>query len=121
MSAGQDPLELFNWYYLGLSPRGEHKFLNGNQVAQSYNWTVDELMKALKKHRIDPDTVLNTDFPMARYQVDVQLAAERHGPEQLLELASRIFAEFQQRTGTARDWLAEIERERQEERARRRG
>jgi hypothetical protein len=120
MSAGKDPLELFSWYYLGLSPRGEHKFVNGNQVAQFYNWSVDELMKNLKRHRIDPDTVLNTDFPMARYQVDMQMAAEAHGPEHLLELAGRIFAEFRQRVGTARDWLAEIERERAEERARRR-
>ena len=114
-----NPFEVFCWYYLGLSPQGEYRFVNGNKIAQSYNCTVAELLTFLKKHQMDPDTVLNTDFPMARHQVDVQMAAERLGPDQALELAARVFEQFQSRIGNRRDWLAEIEREREEERGRR--
>jgi len=114
-----DPFQIFCFYYLGLSPEGEYRFVNGNHIAQRYNCSVAEVMKFLKTHHMDPDTVLNTDFPMARYQVDVQMAAEQRGPEHALELASRIFADFQGRLGNRRDWLAEIEREREEDRERR--
>lgn len=120
MARDADPFELFCWYYLGLSPKGEYSFVNGNKVAKIYNWTVGDLLKILKKHGLDPDLVLNTDFPMARYQVDVQMAAQEHGPEQALEFASRIFDDFKQRMGHRRDWAAEIRREREEDRDRRR-
>jgi len=115
----QHPFEVFCWYYLGLSPQGEYRFVNGNRIAKEYNTTVGDLLTFLRKHQMDPDVVLNTDFPMARYQVDVQLAAQERGPEQALEMAERVFAEFQRRMGARRDWLAEIEREREEERERR--
>ncbi len=115
-----DPFELFCWYYLGLSPGGVYRFINGIHVAQHYICTVEDLMDYLKQHRIDPDTVLNTDFPLARYQIDVQLAARERGAEDLLQLAGRIFSEFRARLGTARDWIGEIEQERAEEEARRR-
>ena len=115
----RDPFEVFCWYYLGLSPQGEYRFVNGNRIAKQYNCTVADLLAFLKKHQLHPDGVLNTDFPMARHQVDVQLAAQERGPEQALELATRIFNEFQGRLGKRRDWLAEIDRERQEERERR--
>ena len=115
----ENPFEVFCWYYLGLSPQGEYHFVNGNRIAKQYNCSVAELLAFLGKHKLHPDVVLNTDFPMARYQVDVQLAAQERGPEQALELATRIFAEFQGRLGKRRDWLAEIEREREEERQRR--
>lgn len=114
-----NPFEVFCWYYLGLNPQGEYRFVNGNKIAAHYNCTVADLIGFLKKHRLDPDVVLNTDFPMARYQVDVQLAAQEQGPEQAMELAARIFAEFKGRIGNSRDWLAEIEREREEDRQRR--
>jgi hypothetical protein len=114
-----DPFEVFCWYYLGLSPGGEYRFVNGNHIARHYNVSVNDLLAFLKKHRLHPDTVLNTDFPMARWQVDVQLAAQERGPEQARELAARVFAEYQGRIGNRRDWLAEIEREREEDRERR--
>lgn len=114
-----NPFEVFAWYYLGLSPEGTYRFVNGNHIARHYNCTVGDLMSFLKEHKLDPDTVLNTDFPMARHQVDVQLAAEEHGPEWALELAARVYAQFQGRIGNRRDWLEEIEREREEDRERR--
>ena len=114
-----NPFEVFCWYYLGLSPQGEYRFVNANQIAQQYNCTVADLMRFLDKHGLDPDRVLNTDFPMARFQVDVQMTAENTGPEQALEFAERIFAHFQTSAGTRRDWLKEIEREKEEERERR--
>ena len=116
MVQSANSFELFCWYYLGVSPMGEYRFVNGNQVAQIYNCSVGELMTQLQKHSIDPDTVLNTDFPIARYQVDVQMAAERFDGEQLLDFAGRIFTDFKQRIGHRRDWAAEIEREKEEDR-----
>lgn len=112
------PFELFCWYYLGLSPEGEYKFVNGNQVAQIYSWTVGELMENLRHLKIDPDTVLNTDFPLSRYQIDIQIAAEDRGSDHLLEFATRIYNEFSISIGKSRDWLAEIKREKEEDRSR---
>ncbi len=115
-----DPFELFCLYYLGLTPEGEYRFVNGNQIAKRYNSTVDAVLQQLREHDLDPDTVLNTDFPMARYQIDVQLAAQAtHGPDPV-ELARRIFTAYQESQGRRRDWKAEIEQEMQEERRHRR-
>ena len=110
------PFELFCVYYLGLTPEGEYRFVNGNQVAQRYNWTVDDLLRQLKKHSLDPDTVLNTDFPMAKYQIDIQLASDAEVGSQLLSRAKEIFEEFKSRLGHARDWLKEIEGEKEADR-----
>jgi len=48
--------------------------------------------------------------------VDVQLAAEYYAPPDLLDMAARIFEEFTRSTGRKRDWLGEIEREREADR-----
>lgn len=110
------PFTLFCLYYLGISPEGDYQFVNANQVARQLNWTVDELMAALKGHGIHPDTVLNTDFPMARHQVDIQIAAEAGGRDQLRALAEAIYEQFIGAAGKKRDWLKEIEAEREAER-----
>ena len=115
-----DPLELFCLYYLGLTPQGEYRFANANRIAKHFNCTVDDLMGALRKHDLHPDTVLNTDFPLARHQVDIQIAAETETAATLKEFASRIYTDFRNKTGKARDWLAEIEREKQADSERRR-
>ncbi len=113
-----DPLALFSMYYLGLTPEGEYRFANANKIAAKLSCTVDDLMGALRRHGLHPDTVLNTDFPMARYQVDVQLAADDRGPDWLRDFAERIYNDFLNHTGKTRDWLAEIEREKRGERER---
>ena len=73
----QKRFEMFCLYYLGLNPQGEYRFLNANQVARQFNWTVDQLMTTLRKLDIHPDTVLNTDFPLARRQVDIHQCFSR--------------------------------------------
>jgi hypothetical protein len=113
------PFHVFCLYYLGLTPEGEVRFQNANQVARRFNWTPDMLMEFLGKHRMHPDVVLNTDFPLARYQVDLQLAAQDEDSEELHARALGIFDAF---TGVAgqkqRDWLKEIEEEREADRQR---
>ena len=111
-----DRFEMFCLYYLGLNRAGEYRFLNANQIARELNWTVGELMGTLQKLNIHPDTVLNTEFPLARHQVDVQLAADHYGPPDLQDMAGRIFEEFTRSMGRKRDWLGEIEREREADR-----
>jgi hypothetical protein len=111
-----DPFGLFCLYYLGLSPEGQYRFQNGNQIAKRFNWTVADLMEVLRKQGQHPDVVLNTDFPMARHQADLQIAAEEETPEELRARAREIWQEFRTRTGKRRDWLAEIEREREQDR-----
>lgn len=118
MAKNADPFEVFCLYYLGLSSEGAYKFTNANQVAKHYNWSVGELNAYLKKHKMDSDTVVNTDFPLARHQVDLQLMAERSPGPIPLDFAERIFTEFQNRVGNRRDWLREIEEEREEDRTR---
>ncbi len=115
---GNDPFELFCLYYLGLTPEGDYRFANANQIAARLNCTVEDLMGTLHGHGLHPDTVLNTDFPLARYQVDIQIAAESASPEWLKDFAERVYQEFRNHTGQSRDWLAEIEPEKQADRER---
>ena len=116
---GNDPFVLFCLYYLGLTPEGEYRFVNANQIAGQFNCTVDDLMGRLRKHGIHPDTVLNTDFPMARHQVDIQIAASEEAPQELKARAQTIYEEFLGTVGKKRDWLKEIEEEREADRERR--
>ena len=118
---GPDPFEVFSLYYLGLAPDGEVRFRNANQVAKLYNWTPQRLLDFLRQHEMHPDVVLHTDFPFATHQVDLQLAVGRENPEQLRERAQRIYEEFSRVAGQRkRDWLKEIEEERQAEQEARR-
>jgi len=115
------PFHVFCLYYLGLTPEGQVRFQNANQISKRFNWTPDMLMEFLRKHRMHPDLVLNTDFPLARYQVDLQLASQQEDSEELHARALEIYEAF---TGVAgqkpRDWLKEIEEEREADRQRRR-
>ena len=108
-----DPFHIFCLYYLGLTPEGEVRFQNANQVAKRFNWTSDMLLEFLRKHRLHPDYVLNTDFPLSRYQVDLQIAAEDEDSESLHARALGIYEAFTGVVGKkSRDWLKEIEEER---------
>lgn len=115
------PFHIFCLYYLGLTPEGQVRFQNANQVAKRFNWTPDMLLDFLRKHRMHPDLVVNTDFPLARYQVELQLAAQHEDSEELHARALGIYEAF---TGVAgqkpRDWLKEIEEERKADMERRR-
>lgn len=121
MSIANDPFALFCLYYLGLTPEGEVRFFNANQIARRYNWTVADVMDALARHGLHPDHVLNTDFPLSRLQIDFQLAAEREDREVLRNRAWVVYEQFREREGTRRDWAREIEQEREEERNRKGG
>ena len=103
-----EPLELFSFYYLGLSPEGTYKFSNANQMARYFNTTVPDIMSALRAAGLHPDAVVNTEFPMALYQVELQLASIDGEPGKLLGMASRIYDEFRAHAGKRRDWAAEI-------------
>jgi hypothetical protein len=110
-----DPFEMFCLYYLGLNPQGEYRFHNANQIAREHNWSVQELLRHLSGMNLHPDQVVNTDFPLARYQVDVQIAAETSNGLQLRSLARKIYEEFLRARGRPRDWLGEIEQERHDD------
>ncbi len=112
----RNDFEMFCLYYLGLNRNWEYRFLNANQIAKELNWTVNQLMAALQQLHIHPDTVLNTDFPLARHQVDIQLAADYLPGTHLQQMAQGIYDEFVRAAGKRRDWLAEIERERDADR-----
>lgn len=103
--------ELFCEYYLGLTPEGGYKFSNANKIARRLNCTVAEVMGNLSRHGMHPDVVLNTDFPLAKYSVELQLAADEESPEQLRARAKKIFQAFQSRAGKKRDWIKEIREE----------
>ena len=112
-----DPFSVFCLYYLGLTPEGEVRFHNANQVARRYNWTAETLLTFLQEHGMHPDRVVNTDFPLSRYQVDLQIAAGNEPADIILGRAQRIFEEFSQTVGRKpRDWKKEIEAEREADR-----
>ena len=113
-----EPQALFCWYYLGVNPEGGYGFVNANQLARTLNWTTAELMEALRQGKMHPDQVLHTDFPLAHYQVQLQLAAEKESSRGLLTQAQQAYAGWHARRGKKRDWLDEIEREREEDRLR---
>ena len=115
MDVLKDPFKLFCLYYLGVTPEGTFRFVNGNQIAKQFNITVQDLMGYLSKAGMHPDVVLNTDFPMARHQVDVQLAADELTGEGLLHMAREVYDAFHGRLGKKRDWLAEIAREKSQD------
>ena len=115
---GKDPFELFCLYYLGMTPEGGYRFSNANHIAARMKWSVAELMQTLRGHGLHPDTVVNTDFPLARYQADFQIAAESESPEQMMAFAERIYEEFRGSGGKRRDWLAEIQQEKQKDQER---
>ena len=110
---GKDPFDLFCQYYLGLTPEGGYKFSNANKIAARLRCTVAQLMQTLRGHGLHPDTVVNTDFPLARYQADFQIAAESESREWLVAFAEKIYREFCRSKGKRRDWLAEIAQEKQ--------
>jgi hypothetical protein len=114
-----DPFALFSLYYLGLTPQGQYRYSNANQIAKQLNWTVADLLTVLSRHGIHPDTVLNTDFPLARYQVDIQIAAETESPDALKGRAAKVYEQFRMHAGKRRDWLKEIEQEKEDDRRRR--
>jgi len=111
-----DPFALFCMYYLGLTQEGEYRFSNANQIARQLNWTVADLLTVLAKHGLHPDTVLNTDFPLARHQIDIQLAADVESRDQLRIRAGKIYEQFRLHAGKRRDWLKEIAEEQEQER-----
>jgi len=113
-----DPFALFCEYYLGLTPEGTYRFANANKMAKRLNVTPGDLLNLLRKHRMHPDAVLNTDFPMARYQVDIQIAADEHPPDELLRRARAIYEAFLGSAGRPRDWAGEIEAEKKADRER---
>ena len=112
---GKDPFDLFCQYYLGLTPQGGYQFSNANKVAARLNLTVAQLMQTLRGHGLHPDTVVHTDFPLARYQADFQIAAESESREAMVAFAEKIYQEFRGSVGKRRDWLAEIEVEIQQD------
>ena len=113
MSIADDPFALFCIYYLGLTPEGEVRFFNANQVAQRYNWSVDGLLKALSRHDLHPDKVLNTDFPLARFQIDFQLETGSMSLEAKFNRAQLIYERYRANQDKRRDWLQEIAQEKQ--------
>lgn len=116
MTIEDQPFELFCLYYLGLGPGGECRMRNANQIARRFNWTVGELMQVLHRHGLHPDTVLHTDFPMAYWQVELQLRAEEASEEELRSVAHEVYERFRKSQGRRRNWLKEIEEERDDER-----
>lgn len=112
---GKDPFDLFCQYYLGLTPEGGYKFSNANKIAARLKLSVAELMQTLRGHGLHPDTVVHTDFPLARYQADFQIAAESDSRERLVAFAQKIYQEFRRSGGKRRDWLAEIQQEKQQD------
>lgn len=112
--------DLFCWYYLGLNPEGEVRFANANHIARRLNWTPQDVIDYLGKHGLHPDRVLNTDFPLSRYQVDLQIAAAEERPETLRQRAEMIYEHFQAVVGQKpRDWHREIAEEREADRQQR--
>jgi hypothetical protein len=109
---------LFCEYYLGLTPQGEFRFTNANKMARRLNISPADVFAMLKRHRLHPDSVLNTAFPLARHQVDIQLAAGTVAAERLLEMARSAYEAYLGAASKPRDWLREIEEEREADRER---
>lgn len=108
------PLMLFSQYYLGVHPEKGYNFLNGNRLAAEMGLNLEDLFRLLKKNGLHPDTVLHTDFPLAQHQADLQMMAmDGVSVEILWERAESIYHAFLKHKGKKRDWLAEIEEEKQ--------
>jgi hypothetical protein len=100
-----DAFTLFASYHLGLTADGEYRFQNLHQVAERLGLGPQELLDALARERLDPDSLLAGGYDLASAQVDAMSGAT---PEERLAAARRHFDALRATHGHGRDWEREL-------------
>lgn len=70
------PIELFAFYHLGLDSDGSYKFRNVSDCARRYKVDNATVQQWLREAAIDPETVGQVPFNLARFHVDAQFISE---------------------------------------------
>ena len=101
-----DIFELFCAYHLGITHDGGYRQQNIHDLARRFACTPAEIKQSLVDYRMDPQTMINSDFDLSLAQLDIQVAPE--GVDRY-ELARPWFEEFLEANPNARDWQQELE------------
>jgi hypothetical protein len=101
LAASIDPFQLFCAYHLGIGPDKRYAPANIHDVGRRFGVDAGVIRQVLQEHKMDPETVMNTDFDLAMAQIDIQVAPE--GVDRV-ELAKEIYREFRAASPKPRDW-----------------
>jgi hypothetical protein len=101
-----DLFELFCAYHLGITADGGYRQQNIHDLARRFNCSPAELRQVLIDHRLDSQSMINSDFDLSMAQIDIMVAPE--GVDKR-ELARPFFDEYQKAHMNARDWNRELE------------
>jgi hypothetical protein len=85
--------ELFNMYYLGLTPKFEARFYNLNSIGRHYNVSVQEVEAWLKGYKIPPEIFEHIDFNVAIAHGKAQELGLLGTPKEAEEFARTAFQE----------------------------
>ncbi|MDP8255967.1 MAG: hypothetical protein P9M14_09475 [Candidatus Alcyoniella australis] len=110
-SSELNALQLFSLYHLGLTPEGQYRQQNVNDIARRFNKSPEEIRQLLVDFGIDSDTMLNTEFDVSLAQLDIQVAPEGINKH---ELAKSLYQDFLDAPRKTRDWHQEIAKDAEE-------
>lgn len=97
-------LELFTFYFLGISPDGSYRFPNVHHVARRYGVSADAVLRWLDELDLSPSEILRKDCPLAAMQTDLQLELEDLLPEEVTGRAEEILATVDEARPTRKPW-----------------
>lgn len=99
-----DRVELFGFYFLGISPAGEYGFANSHMVAAHYRVTPAQVLRWLQELDLTPGRILDRNFHLGRAQADLMLDAPHMNPVELRHRVEEILAEIDAAAGGRRYW-----------------
>lgn len=95
------PIELFAFYHLGLDSDGSYKFRNVSDCARRYQVDNATVQRWLREAAIDPETVGQVPFNLARFHVDAQFVGDAQ-KKALVQEAWRGYQQALQRRDPSR-------------------
>jgi len=97
-------VELFTFYFLGISPDGSYRFPNVHHVARWYGVSADAVQRWLDELDLSPAEILRKDCPLAAMQTDLQLEFEDLLPGEIAERAEEILSTVDEARPTRKPW-----------------
>jgi hypothetical protein len=99
--------ELFGFYFLGISPKGEYGFANAHMVGRHYGVTPDQVLRWLNELDLAPRRVLDRQYYLGRAQADLMLDAPFMNAAEMRHRVEEILAEVDGAKGGRRYWEEE--------------
>jgi len=100
-STRPDARELFGLYHLGLDREGRYRFRNLSECGRVLDVDPGQLMDWLREVQMDPDSVGQVDFNMAKWHAEAQFVSPAEA-DALLDRAHAGYVEALQRRAPGR-------------------